>query len=197
MRSSKQNKGFIFVFNNTIDLNAYSNENKEKYKKKLLIHSLSTLRHFISDINKQGHKIINTSETNIYQVIKDNYLINKNEIYDINPLPIKKKDTILYVVILKNESKQKIVNRINKKLNLKTFTNPYLLFYTLDLIDTINFDMFKSIKNYYSLKATNDLNSQILFYNKSCNETINLKLSNIIDGLCGMIEIGAKTKCYI
>lgn len=196
MKSNKQNKGFIFVFNNTIDLAEYSDENKEKYKQKLLIHSLSTLRHFIPDINKQGHKIINTSETNIYQVIKDNYLINKNEIYDLNPLPIKSNDTIYYVVILKNESKQKIVNKINKKLNFKTFTNPYLLFYTLDLIDTINFDMFKSIKNYYNFKSCG-LNSDILFYNESNNKCVCLKLSNIIDGLCGMIEIGSKTKCYI
>lgn len=197
MKSSKVNKGFIFVFNNTIDLNEYSNENKQKYKQKILLHSLSTIKHYFSEINKQGHQIINSNETNIFQVIKDHFFINKNDIYDINPLPIKRKDLIFYVVILKNQTKQKILDRFNKKINLKTFINPYLLFYSLDLIDNINFDMFKSIKNYYSVKAKNNLNTEILFYNKNNNESVSLNLSNVVDGLCGMVEIGSKTKCYI
>jgi hypothetical protein len=196
MKSNKVNKGFIFVFNNTIDLSKYSDENKEKYKQKILLHSLSTLRHFFPDINRQGHKIITSTETNIYQVIKDNFLINKNEIFDLNPLPIKCNDTIFYVVILKNETKQKIINRINKKLNLKTYTNPYLLFYSLESIDKVNFDMFNSIKNYYNFKS-DGLNSDILFYSETSNKCVCLKLSNIIDGLCGLVDIGSKTKCYI
>jgi len=196
MNSKKENKGFIFVFNFNIDLKEYTNDNKKYYKDKILLHSLSTLSIYFDNLKQQGSLIVNTKEKNVYKVLNQNFKISKKDIIDLNPLQYKNKNTILYVVILHNNLKKNITKILQDNLNKKILISSRLLFYSLQHIDLDNFDMYTSIKNYYknhSFKFDNNL----IFYNDTTKEILKFSLNDIIEGLCGLVEIGSKIKCYI
>lgn len=196
MNSKKENKGFIFVFNFNIDLKEYTNDNKKYYKDKILLHSLSTLSIYFDNLKQQGSLIVNTKEKNVYKVLNQHFKISKKDIIDLNPLQYKNKNTILYVVILHNNLKKNITKILQDNLNKKILISSRLLFYSLQHIDSDNFDMYTSIKNYYknhSFKFDNNL----IFYNDTTKEILKFSLNDIIEGLCGLVEIGSKIKCYI
>ena len=196
MNSKKENKGFIFVFNFNIDLKEYTNDNKKYYKDKILLHSLSTLSIYFDNLKQQGSLIVNTKEKNVYKVLNQHFKISKKDIIDLNPLQYKNQNTILYVVILHNNLKKNITKILQDNLNKKILISSRLLFYSLQHIDSDNFDMYTSIKNYYknhSFKFDNNL----IFYNDTTKEILKFSLNDIIEGLCGLVEIGSKIKCYI
>ena len=121
--------GFIFLYSNQLPLKPYSDENKEKYKDKILLHSVSILNYLNDEKIKTCiiKPLESTIEKNsIPDFIQTEYGIKPGYIVDYNPIPKKLLKKInnqltIYVVILDIKKRDKIKNAIEETLNTKVF----------------------------------------------------------------------------
>ena len=195
--------GFIFLFSHQLPLKEFSEENKQKYKNKILLHILSYLNYFNKDYSKYITPIVKNNGT-MYHILESDYGVKKNYISDYTTLPkklIKKKDTVIYIILLKSNKKNNIIKSIfnsdNESNNIKINIDNNLLFYDLETIDKESQDIFTSIINYNKSKTLTKYTKNIILVNDLLNEIYEIPLSSIIDSLCGIEELREETKCYI
>ena len=196
--------GFIFIYSNQLPLKSYSEENKIKYKDKILLHSVG----IISYLNKEKIKscILKNLESsvrknNIYNIIQTDFGIKPAYIIDYNPIPKKLLKTInpklvIYVVILDIKKKLKISTAIEQTLHSKVFVDNMLLFYNLESIDRESPDIFSTIKNYTKNKNKNS-REIILYDDDEPLQTYKIPFYYIEEALLGIEELREETKCYI
>lgn len=197
--------GFIFLFSYQIPLKPFSEEEKQKYKNKILVHSLCLLS-FIKTLKNNDSKnscsiLLNyDNEQSIYQILKTEFGIKSSYILDYNPFPrkvVKEKNTLIYSVILDTSKKHKMLNQINENICAKIINDNMMLFYSLDSICPEYPDIYTSIHNYYKKKNIKLNSRQICFMNKNNELIIYITLNDIIESLCGLEELREETKCYI
>ena len=196
--------GFIFLFSNQLPLKPYSDDKKDIYKTKILLHSLGLINHIykssdggfiktslIKEIDNKKHlSTILTSEFNL----------KKSYILDYNPIPKKlvksnDKNLTIYAIILDNKFQDKILNLLKESTDSeKVFVDRVLLSYNIKSIDPDSLDIFTAINNYSKNK---NLYTRKILISDLKNSNYNLTLSNLIEGLCGIEELREETKCYI
>ena len=196
--------GFIFLFSNQIPLKPFSQNQKLKYKNKILVHSLSLLNFVktLNDTTKQKCSLLFKYDRNqsINQILKSEFGIKSAYIIDYNPLPkkfIEDKNTLVYCVLLDNTKKQKIINQISEKICQKIIDDKMILFYSLDSILPEYPDIFTSINNYYKTKKIQLNKRSISFINSDNEIKLFITLDDIVESLCGVEELREETKCYI
>ena len=142
--------GCIFLFSSQLPLKPYSDKNKEKYKDKILLHSVEILSYLNNEKMKSGkiHTLDSTlRKNNIPKFIQNEFGIKPGYIIDYNPIPKKLLKKInsqltIYVVILDIKKKNKIKTAIEDTLSTKAFLDNLLLFYNLESIDIEYPDIF-------------------------------------------------------
>ena len=204
--------GFIFLFSNQLPLKPFSDENKDKYKTKILLHSIGLINHII----KTDEGFIKTclvkeieSKKHVATIISNEFKLKKSYIVDYNPIPkkcvnSKEKNLTIYAVILNSKFEDKIIkllkeNSINDsdsefESQTKVFVDRMLLSYNLKSIDADSPDIFTAIKNYSENKNLYERKIELSDLNQS---QYNLSLKDVIEGLCGIEELREETKCYI
>lgn len=204
--------GFIFLFSKQLPLNPFSEENKNKYENKILLHSIGLINYIV----KTESGFIKTcliketeSKKHIVTIILNEFKLKKSYIVDYNPIPkkcvnSKEKNLTIYAVILDSRFQDEILYILNEntKNKLKSdldsdsnvFIDRMLLSYNLKSIDTDSPDIFTAIKNYSKNKNLYERKIELSDLNKS---QYNLILSDVIEGLCGVEELIEETKCYI
>ena len=194
--------GFIFIFSNQLPLKPYSDENKEKYKTKILLHSFGIITHVLK--TESGFLkacIIKEIESkkHITSILINEFNFKKSYIIDYNPIPkkyIKSKDKNLtvYSVILDSKSQEKILDLLKTHTNTKVFVEKMLLSYNLNSIDSYSPDIFTAIKNFSKQKKLYTRKIELF---DSTDLRYSLTLSDVLEGLCGIEELREETKCYI
>lgn len=206
--------GFIFLFSNQLPLRPFSDENKDKYKTKILLHSIGLINHVI----KTEDGFIKTclvketeSKKHVATIISNEFKLKKSYIVDYNPIPkkcvnSKEKNLTIYAVILNSKFEDKIIKLLkensidNSDSNFdldsqsKVFVERMLLSYSLKSIDTDSPDIFTAIKNYSENKNLYERKIDLSDLNHS---QYKLSLKDVIEGLCGIEELREETKCYI
>jgi hypothetical protein len=194
--------GFIFLFSNQIPLKPYSNENKDRYVTKILLHSFGLVNH----IFKTDNGFIKTclvkeieSKKHVTSVILNEFNLKKSYIVDYNPIPkkfvkSKEKNLTIYAIILNSAHQEKILNLLKESTNAKLVVDRMLLSYKLESIDADSPDIFTAIKNYSQNKNIYSRKIELSDLNQS---TYKLTLNDVIEGLCGIEEFRKETKCYI
>jgi hypothetical protein len=197
--------GFVFLFSNQLSLKPYSEENKEKYKTKILLHSLGVINHVFS--TKSG--VIKSCFIKEYEnrksiptLVNNEFNINKSYIVDYTPLPkqlFKNKDKKLtvYAIILDDKKEQKIIENLKSITNTTVHVDRMLLTYNLDSIVTETPDIFTAIYNYSKGRTQYERIINLSYITDSIETTYTITLMDIIEGIRGMEEIRQETKCYI
>ena len=181
--------GFIFFGFNKLKI---TEKNIDKLKSKLLITKLTFLNFDDKPTFTLTDEKINIKK--IYKIINNNYGIKSSCIIDLNPIYKNKlinndgtkiKDVIIYSVILSNT----LINSIEK-----CTTKDMFCFYTLKSLDTIDLDLFTSIKNYYEINPSqaDTLKNSIIYF-----DTLGISLLSIIESACGLIRLNEECKIYI
>lgn len=196
------NVGFIFLYAGEIKPN-YA---KERLIDKLLLSEISILNFYNS--NKHTTKLFPylkpVTNNSILELIKEHFNINSKHIFDFNPIYRKKLETfnennektIIYSVILNpTTSFDCLKDQIVISSNTKVILNKQLCFYNLNHLDMISYDLFSSVLSFYKKNHVylNIIKHPLFIFDSS----IKVSLLDIIESLCGLVEITDTTKHYL
>lgn len=194
--------GFIFLYAGEIKPN-YA---KERLIDKLLLSDISILNCY--NLDKHMTKLVPClkalTNNTILELIKKHFNINSKHIFDFNPIYRKKLETfnennektIIYSVILNpTTSFDCLKDQIVISSNTKVLLNKHLCFYNINYLDTISYDLFSSVLNFYKQNPTylKVVETPLI----SFDSFIRVSLLDIIESLCGLVEIRDSTKHYL
>jgi hypothetical protein len=187
--------GVLFLYSNNCPLKPFTEKNKQKYKKKMLLHSFTTILE--TDDNNIGFKLYDTekkiSMKSLELFLHTEFNFTQDEIIDYNPI---RKSIIKNVDIDKSVSLFSVIlnhNHPNINITMRRFVlNKMLPFYTLDNINPNTYDICEAINKYHKLNKIDLRNIRCI----NCDGII-INLSVLFKSLYGLIILDDETKRYI